>query len=60
MIPLTIGVAILDDLTPVTSLETDAFLLHLAAFRAVDVVLVHSSQERRMSSAAVVDDGQTH
>jgi hypothetical protein len=44
MIPLTIGVAILDDLTPVTSLETDAFLLHLAAFRAADVDLVHSSQ----------------
>jgi hypothetical protein len=38
MIPLTIGVAILDDLTPVTSLETDAFLLHLAAFRAAVLI----------------------
>ena len=37
MILLTIGIAILDELTRLTRLETDAFLLHLAAFRAADV-----------------------
>jgi hypothetical protein len=46
MIPLTIGVAILDEHTPVTSLETDAFLLHLAAFSAADVDLVHGKYGR--------------
>jgi hypothetical protein len=44
MIPLTFGIAILDEHTRLTSLETDAFLLHLAAFSAADDVdLVHSS-----------------
>ena len=41
MILLTIGVAILDELTRSTHLETDPVVLHLAAFRAADVDLVH-------------------
>jgi hypothetical protein len=41
MIPLTIGVAILDELTRITHLETDPVVLHLATFSAADVDLVH-------------------
>jgi hypothetical protein len=65
MILLTIGIAILDELTRLTRLETDAFLLHLAAFRAADVDLVHrykcGRDERgvRRRERAVADDGQT-
>jgi hypothetical protein len=54
MIPLTIGVAIPDEHTRLTRLETNALSCHDAAVGTADVNLAHPQQHKEKPTPAVV------